>query len=964
MPFSLIHTFSNAGYSWGIYADFDTQTIETNNDPPPQITGPTVDASILGFAEGDLMTQACGTGLNATTLYKVKATFDYPYAYFETVINSPACGYLPPVTCSVNYSLAIAGAINGANNGSMTVNVIHETRFDHYRFSIDNGATWQSQNFTGLFPGSYTLMINKYYTRSGGGGCNIYVNFVIGNTAVVVPSRLPIPYKDTKNLCYFFRLLIGTQILPIQEPIGWDVLDMQGSRDPELHGWTFQFSNGEFPLKFDCTSGGDLISSVYESDGQDGDIGFQFGFEYNGIEYLILDGSILLNTYTPYPAYVQCSVHSNQFDATLLSRVKTPVSMAETVGLNGQPVTPPASYSMELHAKEILTQFNANNPNKTYSDFTSIGGTTWWILFGLDGPVKNDIQQTNDFLLFGTPVNPIPDQWNFKFDVAGKTNLDFAANLTINLAVHNSNLFSSKTGALKAIYVYRKLNADGTYTETIETISNVATINIPPASTVDRTANLIAAKSFTGLQFYKGDQIYINVFIEFNDTVTLAFSQLIQNSLTLVVNHYEVSAPSLANVWFLDDSLRHIINVISDGRYSFRSTLFERANFQNTIQGQAARRILTNGFQIRNFDATTKPLNIDLSSLMLSLNAQNCIGVDYSVDVNGAAQVRMERRDFFYRDNMILAIELDPTNGIDSYYEQVATDIIYNEAEFGYDKYLETGFNSLDEFNTRSLSLTPIKKNIKKLSQIATVITSGYSIEDARRQQFAETPTNSYTNDDSPYMMAVRDTGSKWVPEKNEPFSIATNVISPETSYNLRLDWKRMYYNWFIWLKGIFAYKPTTDQIKITDFKQNGDLTTQFDPSEVDVIGDIDRDLIVEKDPILLSKMNSTEPLIRPEWVNVVCRISPDKIQLINDAMTGQSDDTKNHGFIMVKNPKNGGVWQAGYIYDLKYNYAHEKFTFKMLKKYLSPEAPVVDCCPWLVADGCYLLANGQRIIA
>jgi hypothetical protein len=66
----------------------------------------------------------------------------------------------------------------------------------------------------------------------------------------------------------------------------------------------------------------------------------------------------------------------------------------------------------------------------------------------------------------------------------------------------------------------------------------------------------------------------------------------------------------------------------------------------------------------------------------------------------------------------------------------------------------------------------------------------------------------------------------------------------------------------------------------------------------------------------------------------------------------------------MVLNPKDGGIWQAGYIYDMEYIYAQEKFTFKMLKKYLSPEAPVVDCCPWLVVNGCYVLVNGQRLIA
>lgn len=961
MPNVLIHTFSNAGYTWNIYADFDTQTIETNNDPPPQQIGPTVDATILGFAADAIIIQSCGTGINLTTLYQVKAQFAWPYAYFETILNSPACGYMPPVTCSVDYTLTTTDAVNGNNNGRLTVTIPPDALF--YKFSIDNGATWQdTPNFTGLFPGFYTLIIRKYYIRSRPflSGCNVTVAFSIGNNIVVVPSILPIPYQDSKNLCYFFRLLIGTQVLPIREPVGWDVLDIQGKRDPELHGWTYQFSDGEFPLKFDCSAGGDLIKSVYESAGQDGDVGFQYGFNYGGNEYLLFDGAILLGTYTPYPAYVQASVKNNQFDETFLSRLDTPVSMAETEGFDGGTIIPPTPYSMELHAKQILTQLSVNNSNRSYADNLETSGTTFWVLFGIDGPVKNDIDQTNIFTLLSTPADPVPNQFNIKFTTGGVTDISFAANITIQIHTHNTNLFGSITGTYKVVYLYRKLNANGTYTDTSETISNVEHSSTGALSTNTPVINLIASKTITGFNYGAGDEIYFFTFIEFDDAINVYFPSIVQFSLAFTVAHYESSAPSLANVWFLDDALRHIINVMSDGRLAFRSSFLERANFQNVVQGQAARRVLTNGFQIRNFDVADRPLKADFSKLVKSLNAQNCIGADYAVDNTGAARVRIERRDFFYRDNMILAIE----DGIEEYYEQVATDIIYNEAEFGYDKFLETGFNSLDEFNTRSSALTPIQKNLKKLSQIATVITSGYTIEDTRRQQFADTPTNSYDNDDNTFMMAVRDNGTNWVPEKNEPFSTATNVISPETSYNLRLDWKRMYYNWFIWLKGIFAYKATTEKIKITDFKQNGDLTTQFDGSEVDVIGDIDRDLIIEKDPILLSKMNSTATLIRPEWVNVVCRLSPDKVQLINAAMTGQSDDTKNYGYIMVLNPKDGGIWQAGYIYDLKYNYAHEKATFKMLKKYLSPEAPVVDCCAWLSANDCYVIANGQRIIA
>ena len=962
MPFNQVYSFTNDGKVWKIFADFDTLAIQTINEPPPDEIGPTVDAGILGLNEGDLITSSCGIhpGIDNTTLYRVVASFNYPYASFVIVRNSPDCGYVPPVTCVIPNTITTVNAVNGANNGSMTVSATPPSIFVHYRYSLDNGATWQmSPNFTGLFPGIYTLTIQSYITISYGGGCNVYVSFEILNVVVPVPlPAIDLPYKDTRNICAFFRLIIDGDIIEIAEPIGWDGVEITGSRDAEFHGWTFEFSDGEFPLKFDCAAGGDLIRAVYDSNGNDGDIGFQYGFKYFDAEFILLDAEVMLGTYRKFGDRVECVIHSTQLDQILLSRIETPVSMKETEGYDGAVIVPPDPYSMELHAKEILTQLDVDNPGRSYSDMIEVQGTTFWILFGVESPTKNDIQETNTYTLLSTQANPIPDQWNIKFSVAGLTDLNFAANITAHIRVDNDNLFSGKDGTISVQYAYRKKNADGSFTETFETISNIVNMHVGAFTHEYFIPNLIAAKNLAGVNFGEGDEIYFNVFMEWNADVDVQYINVVQNSLTFNVKHFERSAASVANVWFLDDAMRHIINVITNGKYAFRSSLLERANFQQLADGQASHRTVTNGFQIRKFDVDDRPLKLDLKKILGAEKAQNCIGVDYATDANGDARMRVERVDFFYQDKQILFIEDD----IESYDEQVATELIVNEIEIGYETFLSEGFNSIDEFNTLHKYLTPIKKNPKKMQQKADVITSGYSIEDTRRQQFAETPTDSYDNDDATFMMAVRQNGSTWVPEKNEAFSTVTNVISPETSYNLRLDVKRMVYNWFIWLKGFLAYKPTTEFIKNTDFKQNGDLTTQFNAGEQNVIGDINKDLITEKENISLASMVDTPDIYRPEWVNVVCRLSPDKVLLINQAMTGLSDITKNYGYILVRKPDDG-LLQAGFIYSMKYNYAKEKLSFKMLKKFSSPTEPIVDCCPWLAVNGCYLKVNGNKII-
>jgi hypothetical protein len=118
-------------------------------------------------------------------------------------------------------------------------------------------------------------------------------------------------------------------------------------------------------------------------------------------------------------------------------------------------------------------------------------------------------------------------------------------------------------------------------------------------------------------------------------------------------------------------------------------------------------------------------LIISLKDLLTSVKNIYCLG--YGVERAGSRDVvRVERVSYFYRDKKIY--EFDHCL---SYREEVAKDILYNELEFGYDKFLSSGFNTLDEFNTKHEYITPIKTNKAKLTVKSSLITSGYSIEDS-----------------------------------------------------------------------------------------------------------------------------------------------------------------------------------------------------------------------------------------
>jgi hypothetical protein len=968
MPFQEINRFLIAGAGPGgadvtyiVTADYDKKEIFTYNDPNPQAVGPTVDAATLGFTQGDTVNSRCV----GTTLEYITALYNYPYAQFETPVpNSPICGYTPP-SCDIDYTTSVTDAVNGANNGKITANVAtNPLSLWKYLFSLD-GITYQDSNiFANLFPGNYTLWIKQVQKRAPYSTiCIVHKNLTVANNVIPNSVFTPIPYKDSKDLCWFFRLIIDGDIHAISEPIGWGDVNMKGERDMEFHGYQFQYTDGQTKMKFDCAAGKDLINAEYEANGGDGEVLFQFGYTYKGDDYVLFKGKLMLHTLNTYAGWVECTVESDTFDSTFQSRLEVAVSMARSTTYDNTSILPPTPYDLELHAKETQSQFKNTNTNRiSYSDYSypEDSNGSFYIMPDISAPSANDLLQSNTFVLQSSPGLPMTDSlWVHKFDNPGRLNLSLNWAVDVVMKINNKNLITGGTFDAYMVFLHRKFNAaNNSFTDIRTVISSVNTQSFPAFSNQARDFSLSGSKTLADYNVEVNDEIYFFLQIDVSKTVYIAFVDVQQASIDYSAELLENAGSSQANVWFLDDALKHIIRVITDNKYVFKSKFFERLNSGTVVDGPASKRVLTNGFQIRRFSVNDKPLQVDLKTLLSSLNAQNCIGLNYTTDQNGFSFVRMERRDFFYQDREILAIE-----EVADYSESVATEIIYNEYEIGYKTYQTDGFNSLDEFNTKQTGLTPVKKNPKKLSQLAELITSGYALETSRRIQFQEKPTDSATNDDSPFMIAVKRDSTGWVTEKNESFSTVDNLISPQTSYNIRLSPRRMLFNWFIWLKGIFVYKDTAEEIISTTCAQNGVLATQFDAGETDVIGDLDKSLITENGSIPLTALASTPDIYRPEWASFTCRLTPDKVQIINAALTGAYGSTKDYGYLMVKKPD--GVWQAGWVYNLGYNWWTQKLTIKMLKKFYSPLEPQAgDCCEWLVANGCYILANAEKLIA
>jgi hypothetical protein len=675
-----------------------------------------------------------------------------------------------------------------------------------------------------------------------------------------------------------------------------------------------------------------------------------------GDEFILFEGELNFNTYKNHFGKVSLSVERKDFNDLLQTRFDTKVSMKATETLDGEPLIAPQPFDIGLHSKQFLKNYTNVIATTARTEYVPYVETNvFYYQLNTIGPQLSEIEENFPYPLGYTLSNPITtDLYNWKMLFA--SNFQLSIEDTLQIDIQRFGVFLSASAY--TLTPYFKMVRAGS-----EIISEV--IGPVLSGTWSEDFGGVQLLSFSvpisyaaTLDLQKDDQLYFYVKYE-TAVVEKHQTRLSSAGTNITAVALENATTSSSKMWLLFDVINHLIKVATNNEGSLKSNLLTPKNNTVAKDGEFSLYAITNGFNIRNFDIDEKPLNLSLKTALNSTKAIASIGMGF--EKRGVLeQVRVEKVEFFYqqREILVIAPEYD-AKGIEAYDEEVAKEFIWNEVETGYNKYKEDGYNTLDEFNTKHEYLTPIKTHKAKLTLKSDFIASGYSLEDSRRQQYANTPTNSYSNDDDPFIVSLRRSDTLFVAEKDEAFENVTGVISPSTAYNLRISPLRMLLNWGKWLSGSFAFKDGSELIKNTFVDKNGLLVTDFLDSEPNPMGDINKTEWQENQAVAIDDLGGS--IHRPEWVNVKCRLTPDKVLLINEALRGGYGPTKDYGYITVKNPE--GDFIAMWPYKLTYNFATKRCEIKGLKCFDNPVDPLAECCNWLNINGCLVLMNGERVI-
>lgn len=747
--------------------------------------------------------------------------------------------------------------------------------------------------------------------------------------------------------CYYFKFIpnTGSPVYLEDEPIGWDAVQITLKRDRDWHGVNYEFTDGDIQLGFDCLAGRDIIEEIYQEQGGDGYIGFQFGYVDNGVYYVDFDGKINLYTRKWQNYRIVASIERNNDADKIKTRWNTKNSMVATESIDGDTITPPTPYNLSLHSKTLQQEYYKKiEPEGTFATYplgAERNQRSIWFVFNtqLSNPGVGDIEETIGSNLGATALNPVTTTLAQLFNMKSSGTFDF--NFSAISLAFSAKLVSTSFGGVPQ---FQRTGLDF-YLDIYDANNNLKTHKHLSGFVWEGFGQFINRQDVTIVpltyttDLAAGDKVFLYGHFHWGGgsaTWKDVEAAIVTYSGTMRITAQTFTEDTTADVFLIHEALDQSIAVITGTQNQLYSDFFGRTDIGYAADGCGSLKAILNGFAARKFNKSIKPLQESFEAKMKSLDAIFCLGMGYE-----AGLIRVEQRDYFYNDQEIIAL-----GDIGDYGEDTARDLSFNIINIGYEKFLEAsnaqangGSLLIDQFATQHQYATPIKANDVKYIKLSSFLASGDALENTRRYQFATTPQDSTTYDDDTFMVALVRDGAEFATEKDEAFTTVTGILSPPTAYNLRHTPKRNLLNHAKWINSGLYYKSGGELIKNTFVKQNGELVTQLDDSDPCPLGDVDYALLQEKDDVYLTMFGDKEHIFIPEWVTCTTRLAMESIRDIKNCMTGQDTMGRNYGYISFRNPSGDTV--QGWLYDMKYSPVTEKVTFLFLKKKVIPLIPI-----------------------
>jgi len=253
-----------------------------------------------------------------------------------------------------------------------------------------------------------------------------------------------------------------------------------------------------------------------------------------------------------------------------------------------------------------------------------------------------------------------------------------------------------------------------------------------------------------------------------------------------------------AELYLVHETLSRTAEAITNRCVRVKSSFYGRTDsepFSFSSDGCGSLRSLTSGLKIRK--APEDKFFASLKDLVDGLNAIDNIGmaVEDDPDITGAELLIMEDVDYFYQDKEILRHEAIPAGDTD-----IEETRHYSKINVGYKKWEVEEVNGLDEFNSNRQYNTSVDTVNSTLEITSGLVAGSYPIEITRQQSFADTGAADTKYDNETFIICLQRSDypvyNQLTVEQGNVTNPA-NIFSPATIYNYRISPIRNLMRWY-----------------------------------------------------------------------------------------------------------------------------------------------------------------------
>jgi hypothetical protein len=637
-------------------------------------------------------------------------------------------------------------------------------------FTID--VMWNSQafaeqlEFAPQYQAFYQNLLNFSSATPIPAGEFVWVDLMFSDVSVI-PAQPNIQFEG-RRLYYVrnvFYLNVGGARTVVDEPIKWDDVNIQVIFDEKTRAYRFEFSDKDVILEFDTAAGRDILRQEYRAKGTNADVVLEFG-EYNTLtnELTILySGQINFSECSDGEFYFKANIERMSFNDKLRTYFDTKTDVFRTSSLGGLARPELTRHDLYLHPRllSFIAEYTFNNnisvsPSLIEEDSNLGSGAKVYVAYPPMKSTKNNIDgMVNDInpsefgrLVYAGSSLPagvtsrkfyIEGFFSFEYTKTGSVQqprAGFGITKVTNLSLGNTPTGTSIGANVTDYPSYSQLDGilAGTY-EVSGGFSGVVEIG-PDDALFFRTTILNPVAGSPDAEYS-----------DFEWTNTTEHY--------LLIRELTVFAPSLIRVPLVHDVVNRQLELIVDKANVLKSTLFGRTTHGYLSDGCASLLFMMNGKMIRELPGNPDNNNLPVFNLCAKdwfnpLNGLHCLGMSIERDENDVESVRLEGLEFFFRNVLLINLEV-----ISDYERRPANEYLFNEITARFTKYPQDNQqDSIEDFMTEMEYITPLKRIKNKLQIDIPAILSGNYFEYTRREGFRNNPTNAYETDNDLFICA------------------------------------------------------------------------------------------------------------------------------------------------------------------------------------------------------------------